>query len=159
MTAPAILAYRTSYLHNQQIHLNQIFSKYFFRKKYRIHKSDLSSLNLNFDFWRKCRFSTKNFDFWPKLRFLRKLRFLNKISIFDQNFNFSKTSIFDQNFDFWHQFWFLTKISIVEQNFNFWPKFQFVTKISTLTNISIADQTLDFWANFGDRYSIRYFFV
>ena len=34
----------------------------------------------------------------------------------------NKISVFDQNFNFWPTFQFLTKISIFCQNFNFWPQ-------------------------------------
>jgi len=78
-----------------------------------------------------------------------KFRFLTKISIFDQNFDFwskfgflTKISIFDQNFYIWPKFRFLIKIWIFDQSFDFWPKFRFLTKIS------IFDQNFDFWSKF-----------
>jgi len=49
-----------------------------------------------------------------------KFRFLTKISIFRQNF------------DFWPKFQFLNKISIFGQNFDLWPKFWFLRIISKL---------------------------
>jgi len=60
----------------------------------------------------------QNFNFWTKFQFL------NKISIMEQNFNF------EQNFNVWTNFQFLNKISVLEQHFNVWTKFQFLTKIS-----------------------------
>jgi len=52
------------------------------------------------------------FDFWEKIRFLRKL------------------SIFEQTFDFWAKFRYLSKILIFRQNFDFWAKFRFLRKLS-----------------------------
>ena len=83
-----------------------------------------------------------------------KFRFLNKILIFEQNFDFwtkclNKISIFEQNFDFWTKFLnkifeqntrtkqntkfrFFNKIRGPNkiQNFDFWIKFRFLNKIS-----------------------------
>ena len=55
-------------------------------------------------------------------------KFLAKISIFDQNFDFkpkllAKSSIFDQNFDF------KPKFRIFNQTCDFTPKFRLVAKI------------------------------
>ena len=91
----------------------------------------------NFNFWIKLRFVNKNFDqnfnFWTKHRIWPKFRFLNKTSIFDQNFqlfdqdcNFWKNRILNKNSIFWPKFQFLDKTSIFEQSFNFGPKFRFL---------------------------------
>ena len=97
-----------------------------------------------FEFWLKNLFCLK-------LGFWRKIWFLTKILIFDQNFDsFDKISIFwptfrcfDQNFDV------LTNISIFDQNFdvltkisNFWPKFRF------FWSIFLFDQNFDVWPKF-----------
>jgi len=69
-----------------------------------------------------------------------KFRFLTKIFIFDQNF------------DFWPKFRFLTKISIFDQKFDFWPKVRF------LTTISIFDQNFEFYWILGVLGSKLWFF-
>ena len=53
-------------------------------------------------------------DYLPKFRCWPKFRFLNKISICGQNYNFLS------------KFLFLIKISIFDQNFDLWPKFRFL---------------------------------
>ena len=100
---------------------------------------------------------TSNMYFWkfppklmPKNFDLPKYRFLTKISIFDQNFDFrqkfrlwTKISIFHKNFNFSQKFQFFTKISIFNKNFDFPQKFPFSTKIS------IFDKNFDFQQKFG----------
>jgi len=65
-----------------------------------------------FRFLTKMSIFDQIFDFWPQFRFLPKFRFLTKISIFDQNF------------DFWQKFRFLTKTSIFDQKFHSNPKYR-----------------------------------
>jgi len=82
-------------------------------------------------------YAHKFFDFGQNFIVLLKHRFLTKISIFDQNFNYlfilfcpyllkfwflAKTSIFDKIFDFWLKLRFLTKTSICAKNFPPWIK-------------------------------------
>ena len=81
-------------------------------------------------------FRNKNILLGRQERKFSYSRFLTKISIFDQNFNFSpkfgfltKISIFEQNFDLGPKFRFLTKSSIFDQNFNFYQNLNFWPKI------------------------------
>jgi len=64
----------------------------------------------------------------------------------------NKISIFEQNFNFWTKFQFLNKISIFEQNFNCSTEFKLLIKISILehhfiflTNILILEENFHFW--------------
>jgi len=100
-----------------------------------------------------------------------KVRFLTKILIFDEIFDFRPTLvqfIFDQKFDFWSKvrfFYetldfspklrFLTKASIFDQNFNFSPKARFLAIIRVFDQnfdfspkISIFDEIFNFLPNF-----------
>jgi len=106
------------------------------------------------DLWAKlsnkiCSWVKKTFE--ADIPFLSEntIRFLTKILIVDQNFNF------------WEKLWFLSKISIVDQNFNFWEKLWFLSinfyfseisdfcaKFRLLTKISIFERNCDFWAKF-----------
>ena len=90
----------------------------------------------------------QNFGHW------RKFRLLPIISLFLIKFRFvTKILIFAQIFDFWPKFRFWTLISIFDQNFDFWTKFRFLNKISILSKISIFDYNLlnfvENW-NFGE---------
>jgi len=75
----------------------------------------------------------------------KKFRFLSKISMFEQNF------------DFWEKFRFLTKISSFEQNFDFCAKFRFLGKLSgsaqnfqkKIAQKSTSSKKLIFWENFS----------
>ena len=88
-------------------------------------------------------FFAKNFNLWAKFRFLKKICFLSKISIFEENFNFwPRISIFEQNVDFWAKFWFYSKIWILKKNLDFWAKCRFLSKIL------ILQQNLDFTEKF-----------
>jgi len=80
----------------------------------------------NFNFLPKVRFSNKIWIFEQNLDFWTKFRFLSKISIFEEDFDLkkkiqflNKISIFEQDFDFWTIFRFLNKIWIFQQNFDF----------------------------------------
>jgi len=54
---------------------------------------------------------------WAKFFCSSKFRFMDKISIFVQNFGFAQISIFEQDFHFSTKFRFLAQIS--GQNFDF----------------------------------------
>ena len=90
----------------------------------------------------------KMINFLTKSFLQKKIGFLTKISIFDQNCDFGlkfrfliKISIFDQNFDFWPKFRLLTKISIFDQNFDFWPKrfFDIPTTLDLVDNFFVQN--------------------
>jgi len=71
----------------------------------------------------------------PRAKFIIKRRWYH-VSIFAMFRFLPKISIFNQNFDFWPKFRFLAKfqflrkISIFVHNFNFWPQFRFFPEIS-----------------------------
>ena len=144
----------------------------------------ISILDQNFDFWPKFQFLTKfsifDKNIWYFVIILDKFQFYFRVRNFWPKF-LSKISIFDQIFDFRPKFRYLRKISIFDQNFNFWQKylifdkFQFYfrvrkksqmyfvklfvevkfgvhiahsNKIRCLTNLSIVDQNVDVWTIF-----------
>ena len=77
---------------------------------------------------------------WPLVRFL------TKISIFDQNFNFwLKFQFLIKKIEFSPklQFKFLTKIIIFRLNLDFWPKFGFFAQISIFFQICFFRQNFD----------------
>ena len=82
-------------------------------------------------------FVRHNFDFWPKFRFCPTFNFLKNIDFWCRSRFLTKLSIFDQKFDFSPKFWFFSKISIFHQNFDFWLQFRLlkVDKISRFTVI------------------------
>ena len=92
---------------------------------------------------------------FSKIFFRLKFRFLTKISIFGQNYDFlptfpllTKLSIVDKYFDFWPNFRWLAKSSIFDRFdyfskksffpiFDYWPKFWFLANISIFNKILI----------------------